>query len=112
MPMPAVVASLRTVSTTHASASLDGCEMTCAPVDHFAICFDMRSEMIAPVKPTTAENTSSPPRFIPVCAAIARSSPSRRSTIDRTSTTARFVTMRSRMRFMERSGCQNAGAPS
>ena len=61
MPIPAVVASLRTVSTSQASGSLAGCSMTCAPVDHFAIGFDISSEMIEPVKPTTAEYASRPP---------------------------------------------------
>ena len=61
MPMPAFVREPRTVSTSQASASFAGCSITCAPVDHFAIDFDIRSEMIAPVKPTTAENASRPP---------------------------------------------------
>ena len=61
MPMPALVARRRTVSTSQASASLVGCSMTCAPVDHLAACLDISSEMIEPVKPTTAENASSPP---------------------------------------------------
>jgi hypothetical protein len=40
---------------------LEGCSITCAPVDHLAIVFDIKSEMIEPVKPTTAENASSEP---------------------------------------------------
>ena len=45
--------------------------MTCAPVVHLAIDFDISSEMIAPVKPTTAENTSRPPYDMPACEYIA-----------------------------------------
>jgi hypothetical protein len=59
--MPAVVASLRTVSRSQASGSLDGCPITRAPVDHLAIGFDIRSEMIEPPNPTTAAVASSPP---------------------------------------------------
>jgi hypothetical protein len=40
---------------------LAGCSIIWAPVDHFAIDFDISSEMIAPVKPTTAEKASNPP---------------------------------------------------
>src|SRR5205814_1624532 len=100
---PAVWESLRIVSKSQTSASLRGVSMTCAPVDHFAIDFDIRSEMIAPTNPTTNENTSSEGTSIPF-ACTTRSSPSRRSTIDSTSTTARLV-MRNRMiRFIGDSG--------
>ena len=61
MPMPAFCARRCTDDTSHASASFAGCVITCAPVDHLAIDFDISSEMIEPVKPTTAENTSSSP---------------------------------------------------
>ena len=74
--------------------------MICAPVDHFATGFDMSSEMIAPPKPKTAENTSSGPRLSPSCA-IARSMPNSFSTIDRTTMTARLVRTKSTIRFIE-----------
>src|SRR5436190_14690730 len=110
---PAVCASLRIVSKSHTSDSLRGVSMTCAPVDHFAIDFDIRSEMIAPTNPTTNENRSSDGTSIPF-ACTTRSSPRRRSTIDSTSTTARLV-MRNRMiRFIGDSGhsIKRNGSPS
>jgi len=40
--------------------------MTRAPVDHFAMVFDIMSEMKAPPKPIRPENTSSMPRLRPL----------------------------------------------
>src|SRR5436190_19444127 len=100
MPTPALAASRRTVSTSHASCSLAGWSMTCAPVLHLAIDFDISSEMIEPVKPTTAEKASSGPSCSPACPMPALSSPSRCSTTPSTSITARLVAMNRTMRFM------------
>src|SRR5512132_313953 len=99
MPMLAAVASLRIVSTSHASASFDGDWITCAPVVHLAIDFDISSEMIAPVKPTTSEKTRSCPYAKP-CAASAWSRPKSFSTTDSTTTTARLVARNRMIRFM------------
>jgi hypothetical protein len=61
MPMPARSASRRTVCTSEASAWPSVPSIRCAPVDHFATVFDISSEMNAPPKPITAENTISVP---------------------------------------------------
>ena len=61
MPMPALSASRFTVSTSQRCVSPSVPAMTFALVDIFAMNFDSSSEMIAPVKPTTAENASSGP---------------------------------------------------
>ncbi len=67
MPMPAVSACLRTVLTSHCSASLRGLRITCTPMAILAIHFEISSEMKEPPKPRIAENTSSAPRFRPCC---------------------------------------------
>ena len=85
--------------------------MTFAPVDHFAIGFDSSSEMIDPVKPTTAENASSGPTSMPVSAMPARSSPSSLRTIDSTTRTAMLVARKRTMRFMELASEERAGRP-
>ena len=61
MPMPAFCAWLRTVATSHCSASLAGCAMTCTRIAILAIHLEISSEMNAPPKPKIAENTSRPP---------------------------------------------------
>lgn len=60
-PMPARRVSARTVSSNQASSAVCGCSMTCAPVDHFAIGLDTKSEMIEPVKPITSEKINNAP---------------------------------------------------
>ena len=58
MPMPARLREpLHGLDTATPRSGRAAASMTCAPVDHFAIGFDIRSEMIEPVKPTTAENS-------------------------------------------------------
>ena len=73
--------------------------ITRAPVDHFAIGLEMRSEMNEPVNPTTAENTSNMPMFSPL-AVRKRFTPRIESVTDSTSITAMLVTRKSTMRFM------------
>ena len=72
--------------------------MTFALVDIFAMNFDSSSEMIAPVKPTTAENASSGP--MPPWVASAWSMPRTRRTMDMTTSTATLVARNSAMRIM------------
>src|SRR5450432_2408746 len=102
MLMPALSASFLTAATSHASPSLAGVWITCAPVVHFAIDFDMSSEMIAPVKPMTAEYTSSAPGLSPLAASI-WFRPSALVTTLSTSITAMLVTRNRKMRFMDSS---------
>ncbi len=65
MPMPAFCESLRTVSTSQRWRVPSEPSITCAPVDHFAIDFEISSEMIAPPKPRTAEKARSGPSWKP-----------------------------------------------
>ncbi|MNT51714.1 hypothetical protein D3C72_1886960 [compost metagenome] len=67
-PMPARSASWCTVSSSQASRWLRGAlgSSTCAPVLHLAIGLLIRSEMIAPVKPTTTEKIRRALRFRPL----------------------------------------------
>jgi hypothetical protein len=87
------------VPTSHCSSALAGVSITWAPVDHLAMVFDMSSEMNAPVKPTTAENTTSMPTLSPPSARN-RFTPSTLSVTESTSITARLVTRKRTMRFM------------
>ena len=57
--MPALSASLRTVATSHAASAFSVPSTVCAPVDIFAIIFEMRSEMNAPPKPMMPEKIAS-----------------------------------------------------
>ena len=61
MPMPAFSASLCTVCTSQNSVVPCGAVDQRAPADHFAIRFEMSSEMNAPPKPKIAEKTSRAP---------------------------------------------------
>src|SRR5688572_22375085 len=73
--------------------------MTCAPVDHLAIGFEISSEKIAPANPTTAENTSRAVTLIP--SAVSHTfRPSTLMSTDSSSTTARLVARNSTMRFI------------
>src|SRR6185436_19521961 len=73
--------------------------MTCAPVDHLAIGFEISSEKIAPANPTTAENTSRPVTLIPsALSQVLR--PSTLMITDSSSTTARLVARNRTMRFI------------
>src|SRR5882762_3380483 len=99
MPMFALSARRRTVATSHCSCAPSGSFMTCAPVDHSAICLDMRSDMKAPPKPISSENQSSDSRSRPFCVRN-RSTPSTLAMTESSSTTARLVAMKRRMRFM------------
>lgn len=63
---PARVASFSTVCTSQNSVVVLGCVMTCAPVDHLAMVFDISNEIKAPPKPISAANTSSMPRLRPL----------------------------------------------
>ena len=90
MPMPARCASALTVSTNHSSVLVDGASMTRAPVDHFAIGLLISSEKIAPVNPTTSENTIKVPRLRPLAVS------------DITNSTARLVARNRTIRFIQR----------
>jgi hypothetical protein len=57
------------------------------------------SEMIAPAKPTTSENTSSPPTFRPL-ASSQRFNPKILMTMPSTTITARLVITKSMIRFI------------
>jgi hypothetical protein len=61
--------------------------------------FEIRSEIIAPVNPITAEKASSAPRFNPLASAICSISRSLRMT-EMTMRTAIFVAKKSAMRFI------------
>ncbi|CFN65342.1 Uncharacterised protein [Bordetella pertussis] len=100
-PMPARSASWCTVSSSQASRWLAGAlgSMTRAPVLHLAMGLLISSEMIAPVKPITAEKISRPVRFSP-CAVRKRSTPRMRIVADSTTMTARLVIRNRKMRFM------------
>jgi hypothetical protein len=56
--MPALSARLCTVCTSQYCVVPSEPSITCAPVDHLAMVFDMSSEMNAPPKPNTADMTS------------------------------------------------------
>src|SRR5882672_1287094 len=99
MPMFALSARRRTVATSHCSCAPSGSFMTCAPVDYSAICLDMRSDMKEPPKPISSENQSSDWRSRPFCVRN-RSTPSTLAMTESSSTTARLVARKSRMRFM------------
>ena len=58
MPILAVVASLRTVSTIQASSALRGWSIMCRPMLVLAMVLLISSEMMAPVKPITKAYTS------------------------------------------------------
>ena len=99
-PMPAFAANRCTVSSNHCSVELAGYSITCAPVDHFAIGLLINKEKIAPVKPTTSENTNNMPTLSP-WADKNRSTPSTDNTIDMTAITATFVSTNKRIRFID-----------
>src|SRR4051812_43971148 len=99
MPTPARSARLLTVLTSQYSVLPSEPSIRRAPVLHFAIVFDIASEMNEPPKPMTAENTSSIWRLRP-SAVRKRSTPSTLTTTDSTSITARLVTRNSTIRFM------------
>ena len=101
MPMPASCACCCTVFTSQLSAEFVGCVMTRTPIIRLADHFDMASEMNAPVKPTTAANTSSAPRFRSTpCASRMPSKPISRRMTPSSTTTARLVTRNSAIRFI------------
>src|SRR6266850_385100 len=99
IPMFALSARRRTVATSHCSCAPSGSFMTCAPVDHSAICLEMRSDMKEPPKPISSENQSSDWRSRPFSVRN-RSTPSTLAMTESSSTTARLVAMKRRMRFM------------
>src|SRR5450759_3976174 len=99
MPMPALSASTCTVSTSQSCSGPSEPSITCARVDHFAIGFDINSEINEPPKPTTSENTSSALTLMPL-SVRKRSTPSTLSTTDSTSITARLVSRNNTIRFI------------
>ena len=101
MPMPAWSAKRRTVSTIQACVGSRESLMICAPVLRLAMNLLISSEMVAPPKPTTSENTSSPPTFSPA-SSMKRFSPNTLMTMPSTTITARLVITKSRILFMGR----------
>jgi hypothetical protein len=99
MPIPAVSASFLTVATSQYSVVPSEPSTTRAPVEIFAMGLEISSEMIEPVNPTTAENTSRPERLRP-SAVRKRSSPSTLTMIEMTTRTAMLVSRKSAMRFI------------
>ena len=99
MPICALSASLRTVSTIQASSAFCGSLMTRTPELHLATGLLISSEIMAPPKPMTAANPSNMPRFKP-CGVRYRFTPSRLATMPSTTTTARLVITNKIMRFM------------
>src|SRR3954469_24925702 len=99
MPMPAVSASFLTVETSQNSVVPSEPSIARAPVDIFAIGLEMRSEMIEPVNPTTAENRSRLERLRP-SAVRKRSSPRTLTMIEMTARTATLVRRKRAIRFI------------
>src|SRR6266480_6700 len=99
MPIFALSARRRTVSTSQRSCAPSGDFMTCAPVDHSAICLEMRSDMNEPPKPINSENHRSDSRSSPLCVRN-RSTPSTLAMTESSRTTARFVARKRKIRFM------------
>src|SRR5690606_17820367 len=90
-----------TVFSSQLSVALRGVSITCAPVICFAIHFDIASEMNEPVKPITAEKTSSASRSSAVpWLSRSDSMPSSCSTTVSTTRTAMFVATNSSIRFI------------
>ena len=75
--------------------------MICAPVLRLAMNLLISSEMVAPPKPMTSENTISPPTFSPL-SSMKRFSPNRLMTMPSTTITARLVITKSRILFIGR----------
>src|SRR3974390_733693 len=99
--MLALSARRCTVSTSQRSCAPSGDPlMRCAPVDHSATCLEMRSEMNAPPNPMIAENHRRFSMLRPFWVRI-ESTPSRLATIESSSTTARLVATKRKMRFMD-----------
>src|SRR3990170_7275134 len=72
---------------------------------------DIASETSEPAKPITADSTSSAVKLIPPVSSSQRSTPSRRSVMLITNTTARLVIMNKKIRFMRLSpSSRNYGA--
>ena len=75
--------------------------MTRAPVDLFAIHFEIASEMNEPPMPITAEMMSSAVKLMPPpCVSSIRSTPSTRNEMFRMNRMARFVATNRKIRVM------------
>ena len=98
MPMLAWRASFSTVCTSQCSVVPSEPSITRAPVLIFAMGLEMSSEMIAPVKPITAEKTSRPTGSMP---SAVRKLPRPKTLMitDSTTRTAMFVARNRTMRF-------------
>src|SRR3954471_1004734 len=97
--VPAVSAAFLPPDTSQNSVVPSEPSITRAPVDIFAIGLEMRSEMIEPVNPTTAENRSRLERFRP-SAVRKRSSPRTLTMIEMTARTATLVSRKRAIRFI------------
>src|SRR2546426_5983559 len=110
MPIFALSARRFTVSTSQRSCAPSGDLMMCAPVDHSAICLEMRSDMNEPPKPINSENHRSDSRSRPFCVRN-RSTPSTLAITDRSRTTAKLVARKRTMRFIGSvSACEKSAA--
>src|SRR5688572_1570586 len=99
MPMPALLASRRTVSTSQASSALRGFSITCTPIIRFAVHLEIARDTNAPPKPSTAPKTSSEVKLMPF-ASSQGSMPSRRSVTLATIRIAKLVARNSRILFI------------
>src|SRR5688572_10697363 len=99
MPMPAWLASRRTVSTSQASSAFRGSSITCTPIIRFAVHLEIARDTNAPPKPSTAPKTSSEVKLMPF-ASSQGSMPSRRSVTLATIRIAKLVARNSRILFI------------
>ena len=100
IPIPALSASLRTVSTIHVSSLFWGSLITRTPELHFAIGLLISSEINAPPKPRRSEKPSKAGKFSPL-AVKKRLTPSKLAIMPNTATMATLVSTNKKMRFMK-----------
>ncbi|MNL56641.1 hypothetical protein D3C87_1801480 [compost metagenome] len=99
IPMPALSAKPRTVSTIQRSSAEPVPSMICTLALHLAMGLLISSEMMAPPNPMISEKPSNAVRLSPL-AVRKRLTPSKLATTPNTSTTARLVITNNRIRFM------------
>ena len=99
MPMPACVASRRTVPTSQASSALAGWVMTRAPVDRLAMNLDMASEMSEPPKPENGREHQQAAQILARCWPGTGRCRAGAWTPTSTASTAILVARNSRIRF-------------
>ena len=90
MPILALVASSRTVSTSQRSSGVRGLSITCTRVLIFAIHLERNKDTSAPLKPNTAQKASSELKSSP-SEVRKRPTPNKLSVTPATASTARLV---------------------